>query len=112
MAVTIGAAKHPNNRVILCNKYVLIQVLPNQHKSNKPNYNHHHHTTLTRSRLEHIVQSQTQLPNIRQLSIFKNRAVSFVFISGEIDDPFNEFFIESRSGVEIERMWHDKYRVR
>ncbi|XP_073952319.1 gamma-tubulin complex component 3 isoform X2 [Choristoneura fumiferana] len=33
-------------------------------------------------------------------------------LHGEIDDPFNEFFIESRSGVEIERMWHDKYRVR
>ncbi|XP_063634316.1 gamma-tubulin complex component 3 homolog [Cydia splendana] len=33
-------------------------------------------------------------------------------LHGEIDDPFNEFFIESRSSVEIERMWHDKYRVR
>ncbi|KAG7304513.1 hypothetical protein JYU34_011463 [Plutella xylostella] len=31
---------------------------------------------------------------------------------GEIEDPFNEFFIESRSGVPIDRMWHDKYRVR
>lgn len=34
------------------------------------------------------------------------------FIAGEIDDRFNEFFIESRSGVPIDRMWHDKYRVR
>ncbi|XP_072935909.1 gamma-tubulin complex component 3 homolog isoform X2 [Epargyreus clarus] len=33
-------------------------------------------------------------------------------LHGEIDDPFNEFFIESRSGVPIDRMWHDKYRVR
>ncbi|KAH9634143.1 hypothetical protein HF086_001345 [Spodoptera exigua] len=33
-------------------------------------------------------------------------------IHGEIDDRFNEFFIESRSGVPIDRMWHDKYRVR
>ncbi|XP_052737120.1 gamma-tubulin complex component 3 homolog [Bicyclus anynana] len=33
-------------------------------------------------------------------------------LNGEIDDPFNEFFIESRSGVPIDRMWHDKYRVR
>lgn len=35
-----------------------------------------------------------------------------LFNSGEIDDQFNEFFIESRSGVPIDRMWHDKYRVR
>ncbi|XP_075981884.1 gamma-tubulin complex component 3 isoform X1 [Anticarsia gemmatalis] len=33
-------------------------------------------------------------------------------LHGEIDDRFNEFFIESRSGVPIDRMWHDKYRVR
>ncbi|RVE51436.1 hypothetical protein evm_003837 [Chilo suppressalis] len=33
-------------------------------------------------------------------------------LHGEIDDPYNEFFIESRSGVPIDRMWHDKYRVR
>lgn len=33
-------------------------------------------------------------------------------LHGEIDDPFNEFFIESRSAVPIDRMWHDKYRVR
>ncbi|XP_053601478.1 gamma-tubulin complex component 3 homolog isoform X2 [Plodia interpunctella] len=33
-------------------------------------------------------------------------------LHGEIDDPFNEFFIESRCGVPIDRMWHDKYRVR
>ncbi|KAL4715258.1 hypothetical protein ACJJTC_007840 [Scirpophaga incertulas] len=33
-------------------------------------------------------------------------------LHGEIHDPYNEFFIESRSGVPIDRMWHDKYRVR
>ncbi|XP_026323819.1 gamma-tubulin complex component 3 homolog isoform X2 [Hyposmocoma kahamanoa] len=33
-------------------------------------------------------------------------------LHGEIDDPYHEFFIESRSGVPIDRMWHDKYRVR
>ncbi|XP_013167226.1 PREDICTED: gamma-tubulin complex component 3 homolog isoform X1 [Papilio xuthus] len=33
-------------------------------------------------------------------------------LHGEIEDNFNEFFIESRNGVPIDRMWHDKYRVR
>ncbi|CAH4030729.1 gamma-tubulin complex component 3-like isoform X1 [Pieris brassicae] len=33
-------------------------------------------------------------------------------LHGEIDDPYHEFFIESRNGVPIDRMWHDKYRVR
>lgn len=31
---------------------------------------------------------------------------------GELDDPYNEFFIESCAEVAGERMWHEKYQVR
>ncbi|CAK1548470.1 unnamed protein product [Leptosia nina] len=33
-------------------------------------------------------------------------------LHGEIDDPYGEFLIEKRNKVSIDRMWHDKYRVR
>ncbi|XP_053594050.1 gamma-tubulin complex component 3 homolog [Microplitis demolitor] len=31
---------------------------------------------------------------------------------GELDDPFQEFFIEARTDVMGDRMWHEKYHVR
>ncbi|KAH0553598.1 gamma-tubulin complex component 3 [Cotesia glomerata] len=31
---------------------------------------------------------------------------------GELDDPFQEFFIEARTDVTGDRMWHEKYHVR
>lgn len=33
-------------------------------------------------------------------------------LDGEINDPCNEFFIESKPIISAERMWHDKYIVR
>ncbi|KAF7284035.1 hypothetical protein GWI33_022655 [Rhynchophorus ferrugineus] len=33
-------------------------------------------------------------------------------LDGEINDPCNEFFIESKNIVAAERLWHDKYHVR
>ncbi|KAJ8911186.1 hypothetical protein NQ315_006029 [Exocentrus adspersus] len=33
-------------------------------------------------------------------------------LDGEINDPCNEFFIESKSIIVAERLWHDKYYVR
>ncbi|XP_043466471.1 gamma-tubulin complex component 3 [Leptopilina heterotoma] len=31
---------------------------------------------------------------------------------GELDDPYQEFFIEARADVAGDRMWHEKYQVR
>lgn len=33
-------------------------------------------------------------------------------LDGEINDPCNEFFIESKTIITAERLWHDKYYVR
>ncbi|XP_012278710.1 gamma-tubulin complex component 3 [Orussus abietinus] len=33
-------------------------------------------------------------------------------VDGELDDPFNEFFVEACADVAGERMWHEKYQVR
>ncbi|CAH8496475.1 unnamed protein product [Heterobilharzia americana] len=31
---------------------------------------------------------------------------------GQLDDPYQEFFIESNASVKIERLWYDKYNLR
>lgn len=33
-------------------------------------------------------------------------------LDGEINDPCNEFFIEAKTIISAERLWHDKYHVR
>lgn len=32
-------------------------------------------------------------------------------LDGEIEDPFSEFFIEELPDVELDRLWHEKYRL-
>lgn len=33
-------------------------------------------------------------------------------LDGEINDPCKEFFIEAKTIISAERLWHDKYHVR
>ncbi|CAH1117505.1 unnamed protein product [Phaedon cochleariae] len=33
-------------------------------------------------------------------------------LDGEINDPCNEFFVEAKTVIAAERLWHDKYRIR
>ncbi|XP_056635486.1 gamma-tubulin complex component 3 homolog [Diorhabda sublineata] len=33
-------------------------------------------------------------------------------LDGEINDPYNEFFVEAKNVITAERLWHDKYKVR
>lgn len=33
-------------------------------------------------------------------------------LDGEIEDPYGEFFVDSLSEINSDRLWHDKYRVR
>ena len=33
-------------------------------------------------------------------------------VDGELEDPYNEFFIQANNDVTGERLWHEKYHVR